>query len=107
MGKIKINKPTEGELEILGVLWEKGEVTVSVVSSAPGAPAPVQGGVFTPGPQYAVLGAYIIEYEVEIACCGIIEKDTISARTHPQLQTARRNQGLPADALVPSPVHNP
>ena len=28
MGKIKINKPTEGELAILGVLWEKGEVTV-------------------------------------------------------------------------------
>lgn len=31
MGKIKINKPTEGELAILGVLWEKGEVSVRTV----------------------------------------------------------------------------
>ncbi len=31
MDKLKINKPTEGELAILGVLWEKGEVTVRTV----------------------------------------------------------------------------
>lgn len=31
MDKIKIAKPTEGELEILGVLWEKGAATVRTV----------------------------------------------------------------------------
>ena len=31
MDKIKIMKPTEGELEILGVLWDKGASTVRIV----------------------------------------------------------------------------
>ena len=31
MIKTKINKPTEGELEILAVLWEKGEASVRTV----------------------------------------------------------------------------
>lgn len=31
MEKIKIMKPTEGELEILGVLWDKGASTVRTV----------------------------------------------------------------------------
>ncbi len=31
MDKIKIMKPTEGELEILGVLWDKGASTVRTV----------------------------------------------------------------------------